>query len=70
MNETNCKFVSSRGLLKSCDFYSYDPTSGISTLDKYPKYTTKKFKGIDHYPIIHVCTNAFNDFLNKLFLLI
>jgi len=67
MDETSCKYVCSRGLLKSCDYYSYDPKSSISTLDKYPKYTTKNFKDIDHYPIIHVCTNAFNDFLNRLF---
>lgn len=67
MSEANCKIICSRGILKSCDFYSYEPTSSISTLDKYPTYSPKIFKGINHFPIIHVCADAFNDFLNKLF---
>ena len=67
MNEEKCKYVSSRGILKSCDYYSFNPVSDINHMTDYPKYSTKIFKDKDHFPVIHVCTTALMDFLLRLF---
>ena len=38
MNESNNEFVSSRGILKSCDYFSTTPHSSIRQLINYPHY--------------------------------
>ena len=67
MYEENCNFVGSRGLLKSCDYYSSNPVSDINHLSNYPKYSPNLFNSKNHLPVIHVCTTALLDFLLKLF---
>ena len=37
MQENNNIYVSSRGLLKSCDYFSFTPHSSIRQLYKYPQ---------------------------------
>jgi GR25 family glycosyltransferase involved in LPS biosynthesis len=62
MTETDNSFVSSRGLLKSSDYYSLTPNSSIKYLYGYPeieildKITT---------PIIYVCSSAIPHFINN-----
>ena len=35
MDESTCNYVSSRGILKSCDIFSSTPISGIRQLHNY-----------------------------------
>ena len=42
MTENNNIYVSSRGILKSCDYYSYTPASSITYLLNYPNLETLK----------------------------
>jgi hypothetical protein len=50
MNEINCKYVSSRGLLKSCDVYNREPQSSSRHIDN--DYIDK----IKDYDIVHICS--------------
>ena len=52
-------YVSSRGILKSCDFHSSNPISSIRRMVFYPELTTiKQMKK----PVIYVCNSALNHF--------
>ncbi len=59
-NETKCIYVSSRGILKSCDIRSSKPISSIKTLKKY------NFENIKDNCTIYVCTSAIPDFVKML----
>jgi hypothetical protein len=59
-DETKCKYVSSRGILKSCDIHSTKPISGIKELMNYD------FSNLDDNSTIYVATSAIPDFI-KLF---
>lgn len=59
-DETECKYVSSRGILKSCDVYSSNPTSSTSELLGYD------FSAIKDGSIVYVSSSAIPAFLKKL----
>jgi len=60
--ENNCKYVSSRGIMKSCDIYSNsNPVSSVKTLIDYD-FT----KGFDNC-LIYVCSSAIPEFASKLY---
>lgn len=66
MEEKN-RFVSSRGILKSCDYYSYTPQSSVSQLVNYP--SIESIKHIKN-PSIYICSSAIVAFMNQLLPLI
>lgn len=61
--ENNCDYVSSRGILKSCDIYSANPNSSISQLTHYD------FSKCKQGSIIYICSTALYKFKNILPLL-
>jgi hypothetical protein len=65
MDESNNYYVSSRGLMKSCDYYSKTPHSGIRSLINYSETKFKNLKNINN-PTIYICSNAMNDFCQRL----
>jgi hypothetical protein len=65
--EENNIFVSSRGILKSCDYYSLTPYSSIKQLYNYlPLENIKTIKN----PTIYVCSSAILHFINTMLPLI
>jgi len=67
MSENNNIYVSSRGLLKSCDYFSLTPQSSIKQLINYPPL--EKIKNIKN-PSIYICGSAIKHFINVLLPLI
>ena len=67
MSELQCKFVSSKGLLKSCVFI---PNVQGSSLMNHGFYNTRKRYG-DNVVSIYVCSSALEtfvkDIMNKIF---
>ena len=61
MEENNNIFVSSRGILKSCDYYSLTPYSSIKQLHNY--LPLEKVKTIKN-PSIYICSSAILHFIN------
>jgi hypothetical protein len=62
MSEENNYFISSRGLLKSCNYFSLNPRSGIG----HPSYPPlEKIKNIKN-PIIYICSSAIPHFIRGL----
>ena len=61
MQENNNIYISSRGLLKSCDYFSLTPISSIRQLYNYPQLKT--IKNIKN-PSIYICTSAIAHFIN------
>ena len=62
--EENNLFVSSRGILKSCDYYSLTPYSSIKQLINY--LPLEKVKAIKN-PSIYICSSAILHFINSIF---
>jgi len=60
--EKDCNYVSSRGLLTSCDIYSTNPVSSISELINYNKDINNQKNG----SVIYVCNTAIRTFLNNI----
>jgi hypothetical protein len=60
-DEKNCCFVSSRGLLKSCDIKSSNPISSVNDLINY------NFNDLSDNCIIYVCSSAILKFMKKYF---
>jgi hypothetical protein len=50
MNESDCKFVSSRGILKSCDKHNRNPQSSSRHIDE------DLFHNLKDYDIVHICS--------------
>lgn len=50
MDETFCKFVSSRGILKSCDLHNKNPKSSCFDIDP------DLLKNVKDYDIVHICS--------------
>ena len=67
MEENNNIYVSSRGLLKSCDYFSLTPNSSIRQLINYPQL--EKIKNIKN-PSIYICSSAITHFINTMLPLI
>lgn len=67
MQENNNIYISSRGLLKSCDYFSITPISSIKQLYNYPPL--EKIKTIKN-PSIYVCSSAIHHFINNMLPLI
>jgi hypothetical protein len=65
--EENNIFVSSRGILKSCDYYSLTPYSSIKQLYNY--LPLEKIKNIKN-PSIYICSSAILHFINTMLPLI
>jgi len=59
-DETNCIYMSSRGLLKSCDIFSKKPVSSIRELKDYD------FSNAFENCLIYICTSAIPDFIKYL----
>ena len=57
MEESNCEFVCSRGILKSCDVYSSTPVSSISYMRGY------NFSNFQPGMSIYVASTALRDFV-------
>jgi hypothetical protein len=51
-SENNCRLVSSRGILKSCDIHSATPVSSIKELDNY------NWDGLRPGSTVYVCSSA------------
>ena len=65
MKENNCHYISSRGILKSCNFHSPKPKSSCNNDYQYLIYmlkTNKMFNGMS----IYVCSDLFHFFVNKI----
>jgi hypothetical protein len=58
--EDKCNFISSRGILKSCDIKSIYPISSSKNLNGYD------FSKISKNSIIYICSSAINEFKNKI----
>jgi len=67
MEENNNIFVSSRGILKSCDYYSLTPYSSIKQLHNY--FPLENIKTIKN-PSIYICSSAILHFINTMLPLI
>ena len=67
MQENNNIYVSSRGLLKSCDYFSLAQHSSIKQLYNYPPL--EKIKNIKN-PSIYICNSAIPHFINIMLQLI
>lgn len=67
MEENNNIYISSRGLLKSCDYFSFTPQSSIRQLINYPEL--EKIKNIKN-PSIYICSSAIPHFINVMLPLI
>jgi len=67
MQENNNIFVSSRGILKSCDYYSHTPLSSIRQIYNYP--SIEILKNIKN-PSIYICSSAILYFSNVMMPLI
>lgn len=65
--EENNLFVSSRGILKSCDYYSLTPHS--STYQLYNYLPLEEIKSIKN-PSIYICSSAIFDFITTMLPLI
>lgn len=52
LNEHDCRFVSSRGILKSCDIHSATPVSGVPNLLNY------RWDNLQPGSSVYVCTSA------------
>jgi hypothetical protein len=59
-DETKCKYVSSRGILKSCDIHSNKPISSIKKLIDYD------FSNLVDNCTIYICTSAIPEFIKLL----
>ena len=67
MQENNNIYVSSRGILKSCNYFSFTPHSSIRQLINYPQL--EKIKNIKN-PSIYICSSAISHFINVMLPLI
>ena len=59
--ENNCKYVCSRGILKSCDIYSSTPISSIKELYNY------NFSSLTNGSIVYICSSALQHFIKEIF---
>ena len=64
-NESENIFVSSRGIMKSCNYYSIQPISSIKFIHNYPNFDIfiKKYISSNKIPIIYVCSSAIAKFI-------
>jgi hypothetical protein len=65
MEENQCKWISSRGLLKSCDRRNRAPESSVRHIDP------DLLDGVQDYDVVHICswltiTNFINNFVPRL----
>jgi len=65
MMENNCKIVCSRGLLKSCTFYSQNPKSSCNNDFNYLMNMIRSNKMFDGMSI-YVCSDLLKFFVNKI----
>lgn len=61
-SEKDCKYVSSRGILTSCDIHSYTPISSIPQLINYNENMNIQEDG----STIYICNTAIRTFLNNI----
>ena len=64
--EEHCQFVSSRGILKSCDFHPRNPISSIRAFP-HADYPTDWFERLQPGNSVYVCTSALPDFVANIF---
>lgn len=67
-NESNNKFISSRGIMKLCDYHSLTPISSINCIYNYPDFNnfTNKFKDTSKIPLIYMCSSCLLHFENAM----
>jgi hypothetical protein len=61
MSEANNYYVGSRGIMKTCTYYSITPYSSIRQVINYPSLTNKI------RPTIYICSSAIPHFIQTLF---
>ena len=61
MQENNCKYVCSRGIIKSCDIYSQQPISSIRQVIRYD------FSICKNGSTLYICNSALKHFVSFLF---
>src|SRR5947208_11427328 len=64
--EQHCKFVSSRGLLKSCNVH---PETPVSSIRNFPQadYPPRWIDNLQAGSSVYVCTSALADFVTNVF---
>jgi len=62
--ENKCKIVSSRGILKSCDIISNDPTSSIKYLKDYPNIESR-LQNMSYGTTVYICSTSLKDFIEN-----
>ena len=60
-NENNCLYVSSRGIMKSCDVYSNQPISSIRQMVSYD------FSLLKNGSTLYICSSAIPYFIHTTF---
>jgi hypothetical protein len=63
MDESNNIYVSSRGILKSCNYYSSTPRSSVKDLINYPDINN--INNIEN-PVIYICSSAIPQFITNM----
>ena len=63
VEENNCYFVSSRGILKSCDIFCLQPNSSDYNIRNY----NSQLQNNDNYKTIYICNTAIPNFINNQF---
>ena len=64
MSEANNYYIGSRGIMKSCDYYSSTPHSSIKQVINYPPFIKKTNTSIT---TIYICSSAIPHFIHTLF---
>lgn len=64
MSAANNYYIGSRGIMKSCDYYSSTPHSSIRQVINYPPFIKKTNTSV---PTIYICSSAIPHFIHTLF---
>jgi hypothetical protein len=67
-NESNNNYISSRGILKSCDYFSQTPISSIKELYNYPSFNSfiNNNNNNNNNPLIYICSSAIPSFIKRM----
>ena len=67
VEEQDCLWVNSRGILKSCDIHSKTPISGIHTLINYTNYQPNQpTEKTTNTKLFHICGSSLHNFYAKI----
>ena len=63
LGENDCDYISSRGIMKSCNIFSKTPVSSVENIINYNFNDLQKYKT----PIIYVCNSVIKNFYDVIF---